>query len=140
MKKFILLLLTHAVLTPLCLGQKGTKKEFKTCVEVVTEILRTSPVYLKKTKGLYEAVVKNGGTSYGIALEGSPNPKDSAWGHSKTYDFQLHESYATHMPVIARFTFDPAKRQLYQSEVLEDTLIPIAFDRGLLLQFDKLCK
>ena len=39
------------------------KRELKTCIDIVMEILTTSPVYLKKTKGLYEAVVKNGGTS-----------------------------------------------------------------------------
>ena len=141
MKKYVLPFLSFILLAPLCPGQKAEKKVFKTCGDVVTEILTTSPVFLKKTKGLYEAVVKNGGTSFGIDLEGSPNPKiDNAWNYSKTYDFQLHESYPDHMPVIARFTFDPTKKQLYQMDVAADSLIPIGFDKSLLLVYTRICK
>ena len=121
---------------------KATKKLApKSCIDVVTEILLTSPTYLEKTKGLNNAVVKNGGTSFGITLEGSPNPeKEDAQEYSKTYDFNLHETYPDHMPVIERFSFNPEDKQLYLINPVEDKLTPINFDRRLLLKFDVLCK
>lgn len=117
------------------------KTESKKCIDIVIEILETSPVYIEKTKGLYEAVVKNGGTSFGIIIEGSPNPKeDEAMDFSKTYDFSLHETYSDRIPVIARYTFNPADEQLYEYDVIEDKLNPIDFDRNLLLKFNVKCK
>lgn len=118
-----------------------TKSKPKTCYQVVVEILTTSKRYKQLTKGLYERVVKNGGTSYGIMLEGSPNPKqDTAMQYSKTYDFNLHESYPDREPVIARFTFDKKKRQLYEYDVVNDELKAIDFNKKLLLELDKACK
>lgn len=111
------------------------------CVDVVIEILTTSPAYVKDTKGLYEAVVKNGGTSIGITVEGSPNPEaDKALSYSETYDLSLHETYSDRMPTIARYTFDPSKNELYEYDVVEDTLIPIKFNKNLLPKFLKACK
>ena len=121
-------------------GEAKENRGLKTCVDVVMEILTTSPTFLKETKGLDEAIVKNGGTSFGITIEGSPNPKsDDALDYSKTYDFNIHENYSDHMPVIARFTFNPADRQLYEYDIAEDKLNPIDFDRNLLLKFNELC-
>ena len=117
------------------------KRELKTCIDIVMEILITSPVYLKKTKGLYEAVVKNGGTSFGIIIEGSPNPKsDEAMDFSNTYDFSLHETYPDHNATIGHFSFNPTQRQLYEYDVAEDKSNPIDFDRNLLLKFNEICK
>ena len=116
------------------------KEASNNCINTVMEILTTSPTYLKKTKGLKEAVVKNGGKSIGITIEGSPNPKtDGAMAFSATYDFSLHETYADHMPVIARFTFDPTDKQLYEYDVVQDTLTPINFDKSLLWKVKELC-
>jgi hypothetical protein len=123
---------------------KGTVKEknaTKTCIDVVTQILLTSPTYLERTKCLNNAVVKNGGTSIGITLEGSPHPdKDDAQEYSKTYDFNLHETFSERMTVIERFSFNPEDKQLYMINAIEDILNPIDFDRSLLLKFDVLCK
>ena len=122
-------------------GEAKENRGLKTCVDVVMEILTTSPTFLKETKGLDEAIVKNGGTSFGITIEGSPNPKsDDALDYSKTYDFNLHETYSDHMPVIARFTFNPTNRQLYEYDIAEDKLKPIDFNRNLLLKFNELCR
>jgi len=121
-------------------GEAKEKKGPKTCVDVVIEILTTSPTFVKETKGLDAAIVKNGGTSFGITIEGSPNPKnDGALDYSKTYDFNLHETYSDRMPVIARFTFNPANKQLYEYDIAEDKLNPIDFNRNLLLKFNELC-
>lgn len=118
-----------------------TKKEFKTSVEVVEEIVFSSPVFKKRTLGLSEAVIKNGGTGFGTALTGSPNPQmDKAWNYSKTYDFGLYESYPSRMVTIVRFTFDPIKRQLYELDVVTNTLNPIDFDKTLLILFNELYK
>lgn len=115
--------------------------EKETCIDVVMEILTTSSAYLKETDGVREAVIKNGGTGLIIEIEGSPNPKhDHAEEFSNTYDFSLHENYPSHAPTIARFTFNPKNRQLYKIDPLEDELIPIEFNKNLLLKFNKACK
>ncbi|WP_316796177.1 hypothetical protein [Pedobacter agri] len=106
--------------------------------KIAYKIVETSPRCKQLTKGLYERVVANGGTSYGIMLESSPNPKtDPSQSYSKTYDFNLHESYSDRMPIIARFVFDPIKRQLFEQDTVNDRMIPISFDKKLLMLFDK---
>ena len=106
--------------------------------QVAYKIVETSPRCEQLTKGLYERVVKNGGTSYGIMLESSPNPKtDPSQEYSKTYNFNLHESYSDRMPVIARFVFDPKKQQLYEDDVVNAQLVAIPFDKKLLLLFNQ---
>lgn len=111
------------------------------CIDVVMEILTTSPTYLEETEGLNEAVVKNGGTGLMVEVEGSPNPEsDYALGFSNTYDFCLLENYPDHSPTIARFTFNPTDRQLYKFDDLEDELIPIEFNRNLLVKLNEVCR
>jgi hypothetical protein len=118
-----------------------TNKKLESCVDIVIEILTTSPVYLDKTKGLYEAVVKNGGISFGITIEGSPNPeKDGSIDFSESYDFSLHETYTDRMPIIARFTFNPTEKKLYEHDFSEDKFKAIDFDKNLLLKFNEICK
>ena len=112
-----------------------------TCIAIVMDIVTTSPTYLKKTKGLKEAVIKNDGQGIGITIEGSPNPKvDGALVYSDTYDFSLHETYADRMPVIDRFKFDPTKKQLYEYHVAEDVYTPIDFNKDLLGLFEARCQ
>ena len=103
--------------------------------------MTTAPSYVEGTKGLYEAVVKNGGTSFGITVEGSPNPKrDNALDYSETYELNLHETYPDRMPTIARYTFDPSKNELYEYDTANDSLMPIAFNKNLILKYNKICK
>ena len=112
------------------------KESYK--AQIAYKIVETSPRCKQLTKGLYERIVKNGGTSYGIMLESSPNPKtDPSQEYSKTYNFNLHESYSDRMPVIARFVFDPKKQQLYEDDVVNAQLVAIPFDKKLLLLFNK---
>jgi hypothetical protein len=112
------------------------KESYK--AQIAYKIVETSPRCKQLTKGLYERVVKNGGTSYGVMLESSPNPKtDPSQEYSKTYNFNLHESYPDRMPVIARFVFDPKKQQLYEDDVVNAQLVAIAFDKKLLALFNK---
>jgi hypothetical protein len=122
-------------------SQSNKINDTVTCIDVVIEILTTAPSYVEETKGLYEAVVKNGGTSIGITVEGSPNPeRDKARDHSETYDLSLHETYPDRMPTIARYTFDPSKNELYEYNTAEDSLIPITFNKELLLKYRNTCK
>jgi hypothetical protein len=112
------------------------KESYK--AQIAYKIVETSPRCKQLTKGLYERIVKNGGTSYGIMLESSPNPKtDPSQEYSKTYNFNLHESYSDRMPVIARFVFDPKKQQLYEDDVVNAQLVAIPFDKKLLLLFNQ---
>ena len=123
-------------------SQKGIENNnSKSCLDVVEDILTTSPRYMELTDGLHKAIVKNGGTSFGITLEGSPNPKnDVALDFSKTYDFNIHESYPDRSPVIFRFTFDPSNKQLYEYDIINDKLLRIDFDRDLLIIINKICE
>jgi hypothetical protein len=120
---------------------KTTPKDFKICESLVKNILLTSPRYIQLTKGLEKTVIKNGGQSFGISLEGSPNPKpDKAWGYSKTYDYTIYEVYTDRRLNTARFTFDPNNMQLYEYDAVADKLVPIEFDRNLLEKYKTLCK
>lgn len=113
----------------------------KTCSQIAYLILTTSPRYKSLTNGLKERIIKNGGTSFYISYEGSPYSKiDSATNYSKTYDYSIHENYPDHAPLIASFTFDPAKKQLFEYNVAQDSLIPAAFDKTLLADLGKACK
>ncbi len=122
--------------------ESSTKKEDDiSSIDVVFEILESSQSYKEKTNGLHEAIKKNGGTSFGITVEGSPNPeKDNAMKYSENYDLALHETYPDRNVTIKRYTFDPKKRQLFLYDVVEDDLKPINFDKKLLVKFDKVCK
>ena len=110
------------------------------CKYIVEKILTTSPRYLNLTKGLTKAVIKNGGSAFGISLEGSPNPKqDKAMSYSRTYDFTLYETYPDRQLNTTRFTFNPKNKQLYEYDVINSQLLPIEFDKSLLLKYDKNC-
>jgi hypothetical protein len=116
---------------------KTEQKELEPCEYLVKEILTTSPRYRQLTKGLYKAVVKNGGLSFGISLEGSPNPKqDKAWSYSKTYDFTVYEMYTDRALNTARFSFNPNNKQLYEYDEAHNKLKPIEFDTNLLLKYE----
>jgi len=83
----------------------------------------------------------NGGTSFGITVEGSPNPKkDNALDYSENYEFNLHETYSERTTVITRFKFKPSDRKLYEYDAAEDKLNPIDFNKKLLTKFDGNCK
>ena len=108
---------------------------------LVTEILTTSPRYKQLTKGLNKAVVKNGGQFFEFNLERSPNPNQyKLWSYSRTYDFLVYEMYTDRQLNIARFSFDPDNKQLYEYDAVMDQQIPIVFDRSLLSKFEALYK
>jgi hypothetical protein len=109
------------------------QKESKLYDSVATAILTTSPRYIELTKGLTKAVVKNGGSYFGLSLEDSPNPiADKAGCYSETYDYTVYEIYPDRRLNTARFSFDPNKNQLYEYNTVNDQLLPIAFDSSLL--------
>jgi hypothetical protein len=120
---------------------KFEHKEFKTCESLVTEILKTSPRYKEITKGLDKAVIKNGGSSFGIHLEGTPYPGEgNNQNYSKTYDFTIYEVYPDRQLNTARFSFNPATKKLYEYDIVNEKLIAIDFDRNLLKQYGTVCK
>jgi hypothetical protein len=116
-------------------------KIIRSCESIAKEILITSVRYKQITKGLNEAIVKNGGQSYGVSLEKSPNPtKDKAWSYSKTYEFLIYEKYRDRQLNSFRFSFNPKTKQLYEYDPISDSLKPIAFDKKLLKQYDSALK
>jgi hypothetical protein len=120
---------------------KNTGKEFKNCKNVVMDILKTSPRYIQLTKNLNEEVIKNGGISFGVSLEGSPNPsQDNTCCYSKTYDFAVYEMYKNRQLNTARFSFNPNNNQLYEYDAVQDKLIEIDFDENLLSKYGAVCK
>lgn len=110
-----------------------------TCKEVVMFILESSPRYQAIIAELDSATKPNHMT-YGTMWEATPNPEaDEVPQHSDTYDINVHESYKQRMNVVARFSFDPAKRQLFEYDVVNDTLLPVSFDTTLLMKAEKKC-
>lgn len=106
---------------------------------VVKEILTTSPRYLKLTKGLQERLVKNGGQYFGLYLERSPERRKGKKGsYSKTYDFTIYEMYEERKLNTSRFSFNPENRRLFEYNIANDSLMPIEYDRSLLLKYDSL--
>jgi ketosteroid isomerase-like protein len=116
-------------------------REFNTCLDVVIRIVTTSPLYIKKTKGLEDAVIQNGGTGFGLSLESSPEPEsEDAFEFSETYDFNLHETYTDRIHVVARFSFNPEERVLYEYDIVNDAYTPIEFNKELISKMENLCK
>lgn len=106
--------------------------------DIVEQIVTTSPTFLKMTKGLAAGVVKNGGTSFGISMESSPNMEISGTDdQADTYIFELHETYPDRNVTIARFSFDPKKKQLFRYDGVNDTWNVIDFDKRWLVKFDE---
>jgi len=113
----------------------------KSCGLIVKEILITSERYKQITKGLNQAIVRNGGESFGVSLEKSPNPKhDKAWEFANTYEFVIYEKYSDRQLNTFRFSFNPKTKKLYEYDPISDKLKPIAFDKKLLKQYDSVLK
>lgn len=109
--------------------------------DIVEQIVTTSPTFLKMTKGLDEAVVKNGGTSFGLSMESNPNMEMTGTEYNTdTYIFELHETYPDRNVTIARFSFDPKKKQLFRYNGASDTWTAIDFDKKWLIQLDEYTK
>ncbi|MBK7434831.1 MAG: hypothetical protein IPI66_13680 [Chitinophagaceae bacterium] len=122
------------------LTEKDTVKN-RPCREVVMDLLTDTDRFREITRGLNEAIKKNGGTSYGLMLEASPDPaRDEANDRSAFYEISLHESYPDRMTVTARFRYNPEAQRLYQVDPVEDTLIPLNFDRRYALEMKKACR
>jgi hypothetical protein len=110
-------------------------------LELVELVLTTSPRYIEVTKGLKDKVVKNGGIDFGVNLESSPEQGNGKKGlYSNTYDFTIYETYKERQLNTSRFSFNPENKQLYEYDILNDSLVPIEFDRTLLPKYDSLNK
>lgn len=108
---------------------------------VVKEILTTSPHYIKLTKGLQEKLLKNGGLYFGLHLERSPQRSKGKEGrYSKTYDFTIYEMYEERQLNTSCFSFNAENKRLFEHNILNDSLMPIEYDRALLLIYDSLNK
>ncbi len=119
---------------------KKTSSEV-TCMDVVEEIITTCPSYLKMTKGLAQQVEDNGGVGFGHIFEGSPNgEKGDDCPYTEMYEFNLHEYYATHSPTLARYSFNPNTKELFEYNPIDDQLFAIPFNKKLIEKFDKACK
>lgn len=143
MRNFILPGMVFVLLLASC---KPAKKEteditssFNSCLEVVEEILLTSSHFIEYTKDLNERVIANGGIGYGYSLERSPDSSEET-PVSDTYDFILFESYEDHSPLVARFSFNVEKEQLYEYDAVLESMIPISFNQELLPDLRIVCK
>jgi hypothetical protein len=120
---------------------KETEGNLQAIELAVKEILTTSPRYIKLTKGLQKKVVKNGGLYFGVFLERSPQGrKRKESSYSKTYDFTIYEMYEERQLNTSSFSFNPENKQLFEYDISNDSLVPIEFDRTLLLKYDSLNK
>jgi hypothetical protein len=111
------------------------------CIDLVMEILKTSPRYIQLTQEISKEILKNGEISFGISLEASPNPaKDKACCYSKTYDFAVYEMYSTRYVSAARFSFNPVNKQLYEYDAVQEKQKEIEYNREILVNYDASCK
>jgi hypothetical protein len=111
--------------------------ELQAIENIVKEILITSKRYKQITKGLNKQIIKNGGLSFEIIMEKSPDQSMSdEYRYSKTYDFTLYEMYPDRRLGTARFSFNPHNKQLYEYDAVNDMLIPIEFDKNLLIKYE----
>jgi len=109
-------------------------KEFKNCIEVVDEIISTSPLFNKILEDNWENVVVKGGNSIGFILVGSPNEADNVWGYSEKYDYKIC-TFANNMTfTISYFSFDPSTLELYAYGEKID------YHQYLKKEFIRLCK
>ncbi len=117
------------------------QKELKQPESVVKEILTTSPRYKELTKTLNKSIIENGGISFELVLERSPDQnQDNSFLYSKTYEFAVYENYTDRQLITARFTFNPKEKQLYEYDAANDVLRPIEFDRNLLIKYEATSK
>lgn len=111
----------------------------KSMVNLVKSILISSPRYKQITLGLTDSIIKNGGDTFGISLQGSPFPlADQAWGYSKNYDLTIYELYPERRLGRAYFVFDPKAEKLYEIDMATQHPVSIDFNRDLLLKFDSM--
>lgn len=111
------------------------------CDKLVEEILKTSPRYKKITDGLLEAVKRNGGTSVSVVMEKSPDTTDKkSYEYSTNYEMQLTENYPDRQVSIARFVFSPSTKELYEYDIIADSLKSIPFDVKVLDNPKEYCK
>lgn len=120
-------------------GDQIIQDELKQPESIVKEILITSPRYKELTKSLNELVMDNGGISFELILERSPNQdQENSYIYSKTYDFAIYENYTDRQLITARFSFNPDNKQLYEYDAVNDQLKPIEFDKNLLIKYKAL--
>jgi hypothetical protein len=111
------------------------------CNQFAEEILKSSPRYKNLTDGLLQAVRQNGGTSVSIVIEKSPDTTNNkSYEYSANYEMRLAENYPDRQVSIARFVFDPASKELYEYDVIADTLNSIPFEAKLLDDPQKYCR
>ena len=109
-------------------------KPKKELLEIITKIIKTSPEFLKLTKGLKKAIIENGGS--GRSLEYLPIPSEQ--GQMGLYYFGLYEVYDNRTPRISSYCFDMNKKQLFKEQILDTdslatgNLKPMKFDKKLL--------
>ncbi len=113
----------------------GNKSSFN----LLKEILTSSPRYQQIIVGLNDSIIKNGGDSFGIILQGSPRPhNDHAWGYSKNYELTIYEIYPERRLGRAYFVFNPDNKELYEMDMATQKLVNVRFDRSLLDRLDSI--
>jgi hypothetical protein len=127
------------VLIASCKSEKSNQP--LTCTDTVIELITSTQSYKEKTNGVLDNVLKNGGTSIGVMLESSPNPKrDGLDDFSETYDVVVYENYPDRIYKFARYSFNPKNNTLFEinSATLEQTAI--SFDKELVNNIKNTCK
>ncbi len=111
----------------------------KSSINLIKEILVSSPRYQQIIKGLTASIIKNGGDSFGIILQGSPRPyNDHAWVYSRNYELTIYELYPERRLGRAYFVFKPDVKQLYEMDMATQKMVAVDFDRTLLARFDSI--
>lgn len=92
---------------------------------LIMDQLIGSSYIIKKTEGLYDRIVANGGSGFDFALEGCPNQERyGCMEYSETYDFHMFEVYPDRIVTIDRFSYIPETGNFMLYDVVNDTYVP----------------
>ncbi len=113
----------------------------QSCRGAVLRLVLSSTKVRMLTQAVYESVKRNGGTGYGFILDASPNPDaNGSEKKSDNYEFSVHEVYPEMHPPVAQFVYNPAKKELYHFDAMNNKHVVIDYNAVLELLAENACK
>ncbi|MBK8712781.1 MAG: hypothetical protein IPL97_13095 [Niastella sp.] len=110
------------------------------CKGAVLNLVLSSKKVQDLLSSIDETVKKNDGTGHGFVLDGSPHPQsDGITKQSEKYEFSVHEIYPDMHSVVAQFSYNPVKKELYQFGPLNNVNTIIDYDTSFLRKIDEAC-
>jgi len=111
------------------------------CKGAVLKLVLSSQKVQSLLSSVDETVKKNGGTGHGFVLDASPHPQaDGITKESDKYEFSVHEIFPDMHSVVAQFSYNPVKKELYQFGPLNNVNTIIDYDTSFLRNIARACQ